>query len=306
MQHPQGYAIQPDGSAALTSFWGLVLNPWALWQYFHNMAGAVLTGAFVMAAVGSFYLLSKKHQEHAKSFVTTGVIAGFIAAILLIGPTGDGQGRNLAKHQPATLAAMEALFETKPGAPLVIIGQPDVEKKTIDNSIEVPYALSFLTYRKWNAEVKGLDAFPQSEWPQNISLLYYSYHIMVGLGTIFMAILVVAGFLLWRKKLWDARWMLWILMLSFPFPYIANTAGWMTAEVGRQPYLVYGLMRTVEGYSKTVSAGNGWFTLLGFMGMYTMLSALFLFLITREIAHGPEPVVNTQTGPVRAVAAEVR
>jgi cytochrome d ubiquinol oxidase subunit I len=138
--------------------------------------------------------------------------------------------------------------------------------------------------------VKGLDSFPESEWPQNIPLLYYSYHIMVGLGTIFMAILVVSGVLLWRKKLWDARWMLWILMLSFPFPYIANTAGWMTAEVGRQPYLVYGLMRTVEGFSKSVSAGNAWFTLLGFMGMYTMLSALFLFLISREIAHGPEPV----------------
>jgi len=133
--------------------------------------------------------------------------------------------------------------------------------------------------------------------------LYYSYHIMVGLGTIFMAILVVSGFLLWRKKLWDTRWMLWILMLSFPFPYIANTAGWMTAEVGRQPYLVYGLMRTVEGYSKTVSAGNGWFTLLGFMGMYTMLSALFLFLISREIAHGPEPAT---AGPVKANFAEAR
>jgi cytochrome bd ubiquinol oxidase subunit I len=306
MQHPQGYMLQADGSATLTSFWALVLNPWAIWQYAHNMAGAVLTGAFVMAAVGAFYLLRDKHVEHARSFITTGVIAGFVAAILLIGPTGDGQGRNIAKHQPATLAAMEALFKTQPGAPLVIIGQPDVEKKTIDNSIEVPRALSFLTYRKWDAEVKGLDSFPESEWPQNISLLYYSYHIMVGLGTIFMAILVVSGFLLWRKKLWNARWMLWILMLSFPFPYIANTAGWMTAEVGRQPYLVYGLMRTVGGYSKSVSAGNAWFTLLGFMGMYTMLSALFLFLISREIAHGPELSFAEPSNPTKTVSAGVR
>jgi cytochrome d ubiquinol oxidase subunit I len=121
---------------------------------------------------------------------------------------------------------------------------------------------------------------------------------MVGLGTIFMAIMTVSALLLWRKKLWNARWMLWILMLSFPFPYIANTAGWMTAEIGRQPYLVYGLMRTVEGYSKTVSAGNGWFTLLGFFGMYTILSGLFFFLITREIAHGPEMV------PAKVVAPE--
>jgi cytochrome d ubiquinol oxidase subunit I len=103
----------------------------------------------------------------------------------------------------------------------------------------------------------------------------------------FIAVTVVSAFLLWRKKLFDARWMLWILMLSAPFPYIANTAGWMTAEMGRQPWLVYGLMRTAEGYSKMVSAGNGWFTLLGFMGMYTVLSILFLFLIYREIEHGP-------------------
>jgi cytochrome bd ubiquinol oxidase subunit I len=129
-------------------------------------------------------------------------------------------------------------------------------------------------------------------------LLYYSYHIMVGMGTIFMAIMVVSALLLWRKKLWNARWMLWILMLSFPFPYIANTAGWMTAEIGRQPYLVYGLMKTMEGYSKTVSAGNGWFTLLGFFGMYSLLSALFLFLVSREIAHGPETV------PAKVVAPE--
>ena len=147
--------------------------------------------------------------------------------------------------------------------------------------------LSFLTYKRWNAEVKGLDAFPKEDWPDNIPLLYYSYHIMVGLGTMFIAVMVVSAFLLWRKKLFDARWMLWVLMLSAPFPYIANIAGWMTAEMGRQPWLVYGVMRTAEGYSKMVSAGNGWFTLLGFMGMYTVLSILFLFLVYREIEHGP-------------------
>jgi cytochrome d ubiquinol oxidase subunit I len=147
--------------------------------------------------------------------------------------------------------------------------------------------LSFLTYRRWEANVQGLDAFPQSVWPDNIPLLYFSYHIMVGLGTIFIAIMVISFFLLWRGKLFSARWMLWILMLSLPFPYIANTAGWMTAEIGRQPWLVYGLFRTADGYSKMVSPGNGIFTLLGFMGMYTVLGILFLFLVRREIEHGP-------------------
>jgi cytochrome d ubiquinol oxidase subunit I len=119
-------------------------------------------------------------------------------------------------------------------------------------------------------------------------LLYFSYHIMVGLGTIFLAIMVGCALLWWRGALWNARWMQWILLLAFPLPYIANTAGWMTAEIGRQPWLVYGLLRTVQGYSKNVSAGNGWFTLLGFMGMYTLLSILFIFLVHREIEHGPE------------------
>jgi cytochrome d ubiquinol oxidase subunit I len=289
MQHPVAYARTADGSVALTSFWALILNPWALWQYAHNMAGAALTGAFVMMAVGAFYLLSKQHLEQSKIFLKVGVVSGLLFSILLVGPTGDGQGRNLAEDQPATLAAMEALFQSQHGAPLLIIGQPDLEQKKIDNPIAVPRILSFLAYRNWNAHIKGLDAFPPAEWPQNISLLYYSYHIMVGLGTIFMAVMLVAGVLLWRRRLFQARWMLWILMMSFPLPYIANTAGWMTAEIGRQPYLIYGLLRTAEGYSKTVSAGNGWFTLLGFLGMYSILSILFLFLIRRELEHGPEP-----------------
>lgn len=168
-----------------------------------------------------------------------------------------------------------------------MIGQPNIQERKIDNPLVIPKMLSFLTYRRWEAEVRGLNAFPQDTWPDNIPLLYYTYHIMVGLGTIFIAVMVIAAFLLWRGALFNARWMLWILLLSLPFPYIANTAGWITAEIGRQPWLVYGLMRTADGYSKLVSAGNGLFTLLGFMGMYTVLGILFLFLVRREIENGP-------------------
>jgi len=287
MQNPVGYERAADGSAQLSSFWELVLNPWAWWQYAHNMCGAAITGAFVMASVGAFYLLSGKYREHGQIFLRTGVVAGCIFSVLQLFPTGDGQGRMVAQHQPVTLAAMEALFASQPGAPLVIIGQPDVNARKIDNPLLVPKALSFLTYRRWQAHVAGLDSFPENLWPQNIPLLYYSYHIMVGLGTVFIAIMLVSVLLLWRGKLFESRWMLWILLLSLPFPYIANTAGWMTAELGRQPWLVYGLMLTADGYSKTVSAGNGMFTLLGFMGMYTVLGILFLFLVRREIEHGP-------------------
>ncbi|MFZ1158193.1 MAG: cytochrome ubiquinol oxidase subunit I [Candidatus Sulfotelmatobacter sp.] len=288
MQHPVGYARAADGSAQLASFWALLLNPWAWWQYAHNMSGAVITGAIVMASIGAFYLLWGKFEEYGRVFVKVGVVVGLIFSVLQLFPTGDGQGRMIARYQPPTLSAMEALFASQPGAPLVILGQPNVAAKKIDNPLVVPNALSFLTYRAWTAQVRGLDAFPESEWPENLALLYYSYHIMVGLGTIFIAIMLVAAFLAWRGKLFSSRWMLWILMLSLPFPYIANTAGWMTAELGRQPWLVYGLMQTSEGYSKTVSAGNGMFTLLGFLGMYTVLGIFFLFLVRREIEHGPE------------------
>ena len=298
MQHPVAYNRLADGSFEVTSFWGLLLNPWALLQYFHNMSGAVITGAFVMSAVGAFYLLDNKFVEYGQIFLRVGVIAGLIFSAIQIFPSGDLQGRFMAKHQPVTTAAMEALFQTERGAPIVLMGQPDVERQRIDNPLVANKVLSFLIYGTPTAEVQGLNAFPKDVWPTNIPLLYFSYHIMAGLGTIFIAVMLVAAFLLWRKKLFASRWMLWILMLCLPFPYIANTAGWMTAELGRQPWLVYGLLRTTDGYSKHVSAGNGLFTLLGFMGLYTVLGILFLFLVHREIAHGPDfkPAADVHNG----------
>jgi cytochrome bd ubiquinol oxidase subunit I len=303
MQHPVAYTRAADGSFQLASFWRLLLNPWAGWQYAHNMSGAVITGSFVMAAIGAYYLLRQKHAQQGQIFLRVGVAFACIFSILQLAPTGDQQGRLLTHNQPVTLAAMEALFTSQPGAPLVIIGQPDMARRQLDNPLVIPKMLSFLTYRRWDAKVKGLDAFPQEVWPENIPLLYYSYHIMVGLGTIFIAIMATAAFMLWRRKLYRARWMLWVLLLSLPFPYIANTAGWITAEVGRQPWLVYGLMLTRDGYSKMVSAGNGLFTLLGFMGMYMVLGLLFLFLVGREIARGPMSLPARLPGQKVAAAA---
>jgi cytochrome d ubiquinol oxidase subunit I len=290
MQHPVGHTVSPAGEIVLQSFWALLLNPWALWQYAHTMVGAVTTACFVMASIGAFYVLTGQHESYGRTFVKLGITVGAVATVLQVFPTGDVQGRMVARHQPATLAAMEGLFETRQGAPLVILGQPDVEARRLDNPLEVPRMLSFLTYNRWGAEVRGLDAFSERDWPDNIPLLYYSYHVMVGLGTLFILTMVGSVWLLWRKKLWKSRRMLWILMLSLPFPYIANTAGWMTAEIGRQPWVIHGLMRTADGASPTVSAGNGLFTLIGFAGMYTVLTILFLFLMRREIEHGPEPM----------------
>src|SRR6266567_7893128 len=287
MQHPVAFERAADGSFQVTSFWGLLLNPWALLQYAHNMSGAVITGAFVMSGVGAYYLLEGKFMEYGRVFLRVGVSAGIIFSALQIFPTGDLHGKYMARHQPVTTAAMEGLFKSETGAPMVILGQPDEEHQRIDNPLVVNKVLSFLIYGTTTAEVKGLNEYPKDVWPTNIPLLYYSYHIMAGLGTIFIVVMALSAFLLWRKKLYQSRWMLWIIMLCLPLPYVANTAGWMTAEMGRQPWLVYGLMRTTEGYSKYVHAGNGLFTLIGFMGLYTVLAILFLVLVNREIAHGP-------------------
>ena len=287
MQHPVGYSQSSDGVFSLVSLTSLLTNRWAVWQYLHNMTAAVVTGSTVMTALGAFYLLTQQFEDFGRTFVRLGVIAGLIASCLMIFPTGDEQGRNVAEYQPVTLAAMEGLFESTRGAPLVILGQPDVDNHKLDNPIIVPDVLSFLTYRHWKAEVRGLFEFPQDQWPDNIALLYYAYHIMVGLGTIFVAIYALAGLLLYLGRLYQTPLILWGLMLLAPFPYIATTAGWMTAELGRQPWLVYGLMRTAAGSSPQVSAGNGLFTLLGFMGLYTVLATLFLFLIYIEVQKGP-------------------
>jgi cytochrome bd ubiquinol oxidase subunit I len=287
MQHPVGYNIGPKGEILLGQLSQLFLNPWLFWQYLHNMTASVVTASFVMAGLGAFYLITERHTHYGRVFVRVGVVAGITATMLMMFPTGDGQGRMVAQHQPVTLAAMEGLFESAKGAPIVLMGQPDTDHAKLDNPVEVPHVLSLLTYKRWSAEVKGLNDFPRDQWPDNIPLLYYAYHIMVGLGTIMGAVMGLAVLFLWRGRLYSSSALLWSLMLSIPFPYIATTAGWMTAELGRQPWLIYGLMRTANGASANVSAGNGLFSLLGFMGLYMVLGILFLFLIAKEVREGP-------------------
>lgn len=289
MQHPVGYHLEADGRAVLNDIAALLFNPWLLWMYWHNMLGAVITGSFVMAGLGAFYLLSGRHEEHARTFVRMGVVTGCAASLLMLMPTGHGQNLMIVRYQPATLAAMEGLFETTRGAPLALIGQPDPERKRLENPGLLPRMLSFLAYGDWNAEVKGLDAFPPDQSPDLLPLLFYSYHVMILLGVLFIGIMLWAVWLLRRRRLFASRATLWMLMLAAPLPFIANTAGWMTAEVGRQPWLIYGVMRTRDGASMSVSQGSTVFTLIGFAGLYVLLAILFVLLLRREIERGPMP-----------------
>jgi cytochrome d ubiquinol oxidase subunit I len=287
MQHPVGYTVGADKTFHLASFWEYVLNPWALWQYAHNMTASVITASFVMCAVGAYWSLMGLHPDHARICLRIGVTAGSISSILVIFPTGDGHGKLLSTRQPLTLAAMEGLFDGGRYAELAIIGQPNVEARKLENPIVVPAVLSFLAYGTFASTVKGLNDYPRNQWPGNIELLYYAYHIMAGLGTLFVLVMAISAFLLWRQRLATTRWILWVLMLAFPFPYIATTAGWWTAELGRQPWIIYGLLRTAQAGSPTVNPGDVVFTTLGFAGLYLVLGYLFVYQVRRQIARGP-------------------
>lgn len=290
MQHPVGYEVLENGKFVLTNFSALFTNVWLWPSYLHNQMASMVTSSFVVAGIGAFYILLNKNVSYGKLFLKTGVVFGLISSIIVAMPTGDLLAKNVVKHQPVTFAAMEGIFHTeKKGAEIVLIGQPDVKDKKLDNKIAVPNVLSFLTYGNWDTEVKGLDQFPEDTHPTNISGLYYAYHIMVGLGTLFIGVMVLAAFQLTRKQLFQTKWLLWAFLFLMPFPYIANITGWYTAELGRQPWLVYDLLRTADGASPTVSSGNTLFTLMGFVGLYVLLGMLFAILVGKIIYHGPEP-----------------
>jgi cytochrome bd ubiquinol oxidase subunit I len=288
MQHPVGYAAAADGTLRLKSFTEFLFNPWALIMFLHNQCAALVTGSFVVAAVGAFYALRGKYTEFASQFLKTGTLVGFFACFLVAFPTGDQQAKMVTKYQPVTLAGMEGRFHSGSHAELHFIGQPDIQHQRIENPIYMPGILSILAFGYSAANVQGLDDFPQDVWPTNIDLLYYAFHIMAGLGTVFILLMSIANLQRWRGRLQETRWLLWILMLAFPFPYIATTAGWLTAELGRQPWLVYNLFRTSQGVSEVVNGGDVVFTLIGFTGLYFVLGVLFLFMVGREIARGPE------------------
>jgi cytochrome bd ubiquinol oxidase subunit I len=287
MQHPVGYSVAPDGRLFVSALSRYLLNPWGLIQYAHTMMASVVTASFVMCAVGAWWTLRGKHTEAARRSLRVGLIAGMLATVAVAFPTGDLHAKMVARHQPITLAAMEGRFESGPMAEITLIGQPNVAARRLDNPIKIPGVLSFLAYGTFHDNVRGLNEFPEDQWPGNIELLYYAFHIMAGLGTCFIGLMFVGNVQRIRGKLEATKPLLWALTFAFPFPYIATTAGWMTAELGRQPWLIYGLMRTVDGSSSRVHSGSALFTLVGFTGLYLVLGLLYVFMMGREVTNGP-------------------
>jgi cytochrome d ubiquinol oxidase subunit I len=245
----------------------------------------------VMAGVGAYYLLSKRDEDFGRLSVRVGVIAGLLCSLASLFPTGSFQAERVSRLQPVKTAAMEGLFDTQRGAPMAIIGMPDTDTKRLLDPILIPDALSYLMYGAASAPVTGLNDIPVGDQPP-VELVYYAYHIMVGLGTIFIALFVLSALALWRGRLFRSKALLWAVMLAMPFPYIANEAGWVVAEVGRQPWAVYGLLRTTAATSTNVSGGMTIFTLLGFMGLYLLVGALYALIVLRIVHQGPNAVTT--------------
>jgi cytochrome bd ubiquinol oxidase subunit I len=288
MQHPVAYEAE-GRRLRLTSLWEMLTNSWLGWQYLHTVVGAAIAGGFALAALGALFLLIDRHHDVARIFLRMGVVGALVFSLLAIFPTGDSSAHNVARMQPPAFAAMEGMFETQAGAPLVIVGNPDTERRALESSIELPRVLSFLTSRRWDERLTGLNDIPVDQWPSSVPLVYYAYHIMVGLGTIFLVIAAVAALLLRKGRLERSPRALWALMITFPFTFVANVAGWTVAETARQPWVAYGLMRTKAGASPAASvpAGTGIFTLLGFAGLYLLVGLLYVLLMARLVARGP-------------------
>jgi cytochrome bd ubiquinol oxidase subunit I len=305
MQRPVGYSVAANGTIRLENIWTLLFSPFLFWQFAHVLTAALVAGGFVVAGVGAYYVLSGREEAIGRRFLRAGTIVALVCALLAVFPTGDRNGREITRYQPTKLAAMEGLFQSKRDASLAVIGMPDVVNRRLLDPIFVPDLLSFLAYGNFKANVKGLNAYPRDLWPP-VELTYYAYHVMVGLGTIFVGVAVIAVLLLIRGRLYRSRWILWILMLLMPFPYIANEAGWVGTEVGRQPWIVYGLLRTSQGGSPTVNSGETIFTLIGFAGMYFLLGVLFLYIVLREIGIGPNGRVTPNGSVTPSPSASLR
>lgn len=289
MQTPAGYHIVGQGlhaRAEVTDFWAMVFSPSSMDRLFHTLCGAWAAGAFLVVSVSAYYLLKKQHIEFARRSMRISLIVAFIASVLQF-ISGDISARGVAKNQPAKLAAFEGLYNTESNAPLVVAGYVDEPDHKVVG-LEAPDMLSFLVYHNPHATVEGLDAIPPQDRPP-VESSFLFFHGMVAIGSALFLVSALGLFYAWRRKLADNRWLLWILVFSVLGPEIANQFGWFAAEIGRQPWIVYGLLRTPDGLSKVVQADAVLSSLVLFTLLYFLLFAVFIYLLNHKIQHGPHP-----------------
>jgi cytochrome bd ubiquinol oxidase subunit I len=294
-QTPDGFVIRdvatPSGTvqrAELTDFWSVVFNPSAMDRLVHVLIGAFILGSFFILSISAYYLLKNRHVDFARKSFMTALVVAAVSSIAMLA-SGDSQGRIVARYQPAKLAAMEGLFRTTgTGAPMQVFGFPDSQSKIMRYNIEIPGLLSFLVHRDFSKPVPGLDQFEPDIPP--VAVPFYSFHIMVALGSYFILLTLYALWCRWKGTLFQKKWLLWVFVFSVIGPFIANELGWVAAEVGRQPWIVYNQLRTAEAVTRSLTTSQVMGSIIMFGVIYAMLFAVWIFLLNDKIQKGPEPV----------------
>jgi cytochrome bd ubiquinol oxidase subunit I len=289
-QTPAGFILR-NGRAELIDFQAAVFNPSTLIRFFHTFDAALISGAFLVAGISAYLILKNKETETAKKALAFAVVFGLIVSVLEVFPFGHEHGRQVAKTQPEKFAAIQGLYTSQNGAPIALFALPTNNPPQLKAKIEIPGLLSYLAFGDVNARIKGINEFPKDELPP-LFLTFVSYHNMVILGMYFILIMGLSTYLLYRNKLWSNNKLLKVLKWSVPLPLLACQLGWIAAEVGRQPWIVYHLMKTQHAVSITVGTGELILSIAMFLIIYLLLGSVFLFLLFRKIKHGPEPLVK--------------
>lgn len=287
-QTPAGYHIVGEGFSAraeVTDFWAMVFNPSSVDRIIHTWQGAFLAGAFLVLSVHAYYIVKGRYVEISKrAFKIALIVATIVSFTQLI--SGHSSADGVAVNQPAKLAAMEGHYAKSAPADLYLLGWVDDETQEV-TGLAVPGGLSFLVHQDFEAPVTGLNAFPKGDRPGQVNAVFQFYHIMISIGMFLIALTFYASFLWWRGKLFETKWLMWIFSFSVILPQIANQVGWFAAEMGRQPWIVYGHLRTSEGFSQEVSSNQIMFSLALFTIVYTLLLLLFLYSLNKKIKQGP-------------------
>lgn len=288
-QTPAGYHVVGEGMQAraeITDFWAMVFNPSSVDRLLHVWVGAFLAGTFLVMSVHAWYLLKNRHVEISKKAFKIALAVATVAAFSQL-LTGHKSAEGVAENQPAKLAALEGHFDSLAVADAYILGWVDKENQKV-SGLKIPGGLTYLLHFDLETPIKGLNYFPEDERPTALNAIFQFYHLMVGIGMFLIALTFFACFQWMRGRLFEKRWLLWVFVIAVIFPQIANQVGWFAAEMGRQPWVVYGLLRTSDALSKTVTANQVLFSLIMFTIIYTILLALFLYLLNKKIQSGPE------------------
>lgn len=288
MQHPVGYAIAKDGTYYIKNIKEVLTNFWIWGQYIHTQSAAIIYSSFMVMSVGAFYLLKKTNIDYGKIMLKSGFFVALIFTLFQIFPSGDSEARKVFKYQPIKGASMEGVFKTTHHAPEYLFGIIHPEEQKITNGIYIPDMLSMMVGKRFHFnKVQGLEDFPKELWPK-VPIVFYSFRLMTSLAFFFTGIMFLIGFMLWKKKLFTANWLLRILVLIVPLPYFAILSGWIVAEAGRQPWIIYFLLKTKDGVSKTLTHNQSMFGLVGYISLYILVGILFLIVTNRVIVKSKE------------------